>query len=80
MIFNVRVHPKASKNLVKKEANYLKVYLTRPAEDDLANAQLIDLLSEHFKVKKYQLKIIKGSTSRNKLIEISHVSRLNPYA
>ncbi len=73
MIFSIRVHPKASKNLIKKEANYLKVYLTKPPEDGLANAQLIDMLSDYFKVKKYQIKIIKGSTSRNKLIEISHV-------
>jgi len=73
MIFSIRVHPKASKNLIKKEANYLKVYLTKPPEDGLANAQLIDILSDYFKVKKYQIKIIKGSTSKNKLIEISHV-------
>ena len=70
MILNIRVIPRASRNLVKKEADGLKVYLTKPPEEGLANAQLIDLLAEYFKVKKYQVKIIKGVNSRNKLIEI----------
>jgi uncharacterized protein (TIGR00251 family) len=70
MILNVRVIPKASRNLVKKENNDYKVYLTKPARDNLANDQLIDLLAEYLKIKKYQLKIIKGEKSRNKLVEI----------
>lgn len=71
MIFNLRVIPKASRNLVKEEEHGFKVYLTKPAQDGLANAQLIGLLSEHLKIKKYQIKIIKGDKSRNKLVEIS---------
>lgn len=71
MIFNVRVQPKASKNLVKEENGAIKVYLTKPAESGLANAQLIELLAKHLRVKKYQLKIVKGHSSRNKLIEVS---------
>lgn len=71
MIFSVRVIPKASRNLVKEEGKGFKVYLTKPAQDGLANAQLIDLLSEHLKTKKYKIKIIKGHQSRNKLVEIS---------
>lgn len=71
MILSVKVIPKASRNLVKKEGNGFKVYLTRPAQDGLANEQLVRLLSEHLKIKKYQLKIIKGNKSRNKLVEIT---------
>jgi len=70
MILNIRVIPRASRNLVKEESPGLKVYLTKPAQDGLANAQLVDLLSRHFKVKKYRVKIIKGEKSRDKLIEI----------
>lgn len=70
MIFNVRVSPKASRNLVKEEGGALKVYLTKPAEDGLANEQLIELVAEHLKVKKYRVRIIKGLKSRNKTIEI----------
>jgi len=71
MILTVKVVPKASRNLVKEEANGLKVYLTKPAQDGLANEQLVHLLSEHLKIKKYRIKIIKGDKSRNKLVEIS---------
>ncbi len=71
MILNVRVIPKASRNLVQKEKGFLKVYLTKPAQDNLANMQLIELLSEYLKIKKYQLKIIKGEKSRDKLVEIN---------
>jgi len=71
MILNVRVSPKASRNLVKKEGDIYKVYLTKPAQDGLANEQLVALLAEHLKAKKYQLKIIKGFKGRDKLIEFS---------
>lgn len=70
MILNVRVQPSSSRNLVKEEKGVLKVYLTKPAQEGLANRQLIELLAVHLKVKKYQLKIIKGQNSKNKLIEI----------
>ena len=71
MIFNLRVIPKASRNLVKEEGKGFKVYLTKPAQDGLANEQLIELLSKHLKTKKYKIKIIRGHKSRNKLVEIS---------
>ena len=70
MILSVRVIPRASRNEVKTQNGNLKVYLTKPAHDGLANAQLIEILAEYLKVKKYQIKIIKGETSRNKLIAI----------
>jgi len=70
MIFNVRVNPRASRNHIEQIDNVLKVYLTKPASDGLANSQLIELLSEHFKIKKYQIKIKSGIKSRNKMVEI----------
>ncbi len=71
MILSIRVAPRASRNFVKEEGKKFKVYLTKPAQDGLANEQLIDLLSEYLKVKKYRLKIIKGHKSRDKLIEFA---------
>lgn len=70
MIFNIRVSPRASRNRVEQSGNNFKVYLTKPAADGLANNQLIELLSKHFKIKKYQIKIKSGLKSRNKLLEI----------
>jgi len=71
MVFNVRVSPRASRNRVEQTGNTLKVYLTKPAAENQANAQLVDLLSAHFKIKKYQISIKNGAKSRNKLIEIN---------
>jgi hypothetical protein len=70
MIFNVRVYPRASRSYVEEIGENLKVHLTKPACEGLANNQLIDLLSEHFKIKKYQIRIKSGEKSRNKLVEI----------
>lgn len=72
MTLNIRVYPKAGRNLVKEENNCFKVYLTQPAHDGLANKQLIELLAGRLKLRKYQIKIIKGEKSRNKVIEIDN--------
>lgn len=76
MILNIRVIPKASRNFVKGEGSSFKVYLTQPAHDGLANKQLIELLAEHLKVKKYEIRITKGEKSRNKVIEIDATGSL----
>ena len=70
MILNIKVIPKSSRSLVKKENDTLKVYLTKPAQDGLANRQLIELLAKYFGVKKYQISIIAGEKSKNKTIRI----------
>ena len=71
MIFSIRVSPRSSRNHVEQIKDTLKVYLTKPAQEGLANAQLIDILSKHFKIKKYQISIKSGAKSRNKLVEIN---------
>ncbi|MFA5090678.1 MAG: DUF167 domain-containing protein [Candidatus Omnitrophota bacterium] len=73
MILNVRVLPRASRNLVKREGKCLKVHLTKPAEGGLANKQLIEVLADYFKVKKYRIAIVKGHSAREKIIEVSGV-------
>ena len=70
MILNVKVIPNARKNEIKKEENSWKVYLTVPPEKGRANRLLIELFSEEFKVKKNQIKILKGEKSRNKIVQI----------
>lgn len=70
MILQVRVIPKSSKAEVRKSGAGLKVYLTKPAQDNLANSQLIEVLSDYLHIKKYQIRIIKGEKSRDKLVEV----------
>ena len=70
MIIKARVVPKSSRALVKKEKDSYKVYLTKPAQDGQANQQLIELLAKYFSLKKYQVNIVSGEKSREKLVEI----------
>ena len=41
-----------------------------PPEDGRANEAVIELLAEHFDVPKGSLRIVRGHTSRQKVIEI----------
>lgn len=66
----VRVVPKSSRTSVQEEPGGLKVRLTRPAHDGEANEQLVGLLAGYFKTKKYNVTIVKGQTSRSKLVRI----------
>ncbi len=70
MKVNVKVIPKAKQNKIVKEGERLKVYLTAPAVEGKANKALIEFLSEHFGVKKRDIKILLGEKSRNKVVEI----------
>lgn len=72
LIFNIRVVPKSSQlKVVPTGEGGFKVYLTRPAHDGEANEQLVELLAKYLEIKKYQVKIIKGLKSRDKIVEIT---------
>lgn len=71
MRINVKVIPNAKKSRIINEEGGLKVYITAPAVDGKANKALIELLAEHFVVRKSDAKIIKGERSRDKIVEIN---------
>jgi uncharacterized protein len=68
--YRVKVAPRSSRIAVSQEEGVLKVHLTRPAQDGQANDQLIQVLAAHFKIKRYQVKIVQGETSRNKIVAV----------
>ncbi len=70
--FKCRVLPRSSRNeIVGLMADgTLKVKLTSAPVDNKANEALIDLLSLYFSVPKDKIKIVRGRTSKNKVIEI----------
>ena len=70
MRLNIRVIPNAKQNKLVEEAGRIKVYLTSPPIEGKANAALVEFLSEHFKVKRSKIKLLKGAKSRDKLVEI----------
>jgi len=76
VIINVKIIPKSSKIEVIKvdESNY-KIKLTEAPEKGKANEQCISVLAEYFRIKKQNIRIIRGLHSRTKRIEIEDERR-----
>ena len=70
MKINVKVIANSSKDSIEKTSDGLKVHLKEKAIKGKANKALIEMLAEHFKVKKSQIQIVKGQTSNQKIISI----------
>lgn len=74
--FWIKVTPKASKNRIGDlvEATMgrkmLKVYVTSPPEDNLANIAVIEVLSGYLHKAKSKIQIISGHTMREKRIQV----------
>jgi uncharacterized protein (TIGR00251 family) len=71
MRIKVRVVPRAKREKIEEFDEGLKVYVTKPALRGEANRRLLEILAPYFKVKKSCLRIIKGQTSRDKIIELT---------
>jgi len=75
MILKIKVQPNSGRQeIIKISEEEYKVFLTKSPENNKANEQLIKLLKKHFALKRdspRDLKIIKGRTSRNKIIEVN---------
>ena len=74
MRINVRVIPRSSKNLIEWEEGTLKVHLTAPPVDGAANDALIALLAQCLRIHKRDIQIVRGTTGRSKIVEISGIS------
>src|SRR6186997_897629 len=74
-ILAVRVQPGARKSGVKGEqAGALKLAVTAPPEDGRANLAVVELLAELLGVKRKQVELVVGATSRNKRALIKGVT------
>ena len=73
--FSVRLQPRASKNeIVGLQSVSLKVRVTAPPVEGMANDALIELLSKALETSRRNVCIVSGHSSRTKLIEISEAS------
>jgi len=78
VVFKVRVQPRSSRNEVcGLVGDSLKIKLNAPPVGGAANEKLIELLSETIKVKKSSIRILRGLTSKNKIIEIEGIDSLS---
>ena len=72
MRLHVRVTPHAKHRRIDAGPDgTLVVSVTEPAEDGRANAAVIEALAVHFGVPRRTITIVRGHTSRSKLIEIA---------
>jgi uncharacterized protein (TIGR00251 family) len=74
-ILAVRAQPGAKRNAVLGEhTGALKVAVTAPPEDGRANASLVEVLRDWLGVKRSQVEIVGGQTTRNKTLLIRGVT------
>ena len=71
MLIRVLVTPNAKEAKVTKisETDY-EVRVDERAVEGKANKKLIEILAEHFSVPKSKISIVKGTKSRDKIIEV----------
>lgn len=68
----IHVQPRASRNAVLGwHGEALKVALTAPPVEGAANAALLVFLAAHFGLKRSQITLLRGDSSRHKLIELA---------
>ncbi|KAF0180537.1 MAG: hypothetical protein FD164_1754 [Nitrospirae bacterium] len=75
IIIEVKVTPRSSKKGVAGlTGGCLAVKLTAPPVDGEANAQLREVLADHFAVCRSDVEIIKGASSRRKTVKLRGVT------
>ena len=75
-ILPVRAQPGARKaGIIGEHAGALKVAVTAPPEDGRANKALAELLAKALNLKRSQVKLVSGNTSREKRFLIRGLTR-----
>jgi uncharacterized protein (TIGR00251 family) len=76
MLLEIKVKPGSSKDklLQFEEPNFLEISLKAQPEKNKANESLCEFLGNIFKIPKREIKILKGTTSRNKIVKIEGIT------
>ncbi|EFH90431.1 DUF167 domain-containing protein [Ktedonobacter racemifer] len=72
----VRVIPRSNRNTLEWEEGAIKARLTAPPVDGAANAALIALLAETLSLPKRAITLIRGTTGRQKIVEIEGLEQV----
>ena len=73
--FDVRVQPRASRSeVVGEQEGALRVRLAAPPVDGAANEELVAVLAELLRVARRNVRIVAGTTSRRKVVEVEGVT------
>jgi uncharacterized protein (TIGR00251 family) len=71
MKIQVKVKPNSRAEEVSQEGDSFVVRVKEPPREGKANAAVIKLLAEYFRVPKSQVRILSGLSSRNKIVEVT---------
>ena len=75
VLLSIKLQPRASANEVGEPlGNELRIKVTAPPVDAAANEALIRLLAEFFDCGRNHVELVRGHTSRHKLVKIFGVS------
>ena len=75
MKIEVKVFPKSSREELVRKDGILKAYVKAAPDKGKANAAVIELVAGEYGVKKGNVRIISGETSRKRVVEINGVNR-----
>ena len=77
IIVKVKVEPRSSRKGVSGvTGDSVKVRVNAPPVGGAANKDLIEVLSEELKIRKSAIKIIKGHSVKDKLVEIEGIDSI----
>jgi hypothetical protein len=75
VLLAIKLQPRASSNEIGSPIGQeLKVKVTAPPVDDAANEALVRLLADHFACGRNRVELVRGHTSRHKLIKLIGLS------
>jgi uncharacterized protein len=77
LIISLRVQPRSRRDeFIEPHGDHYKVRITAPPVDGKANAHLVRFLAKSFGVKRSQIRMQTGESSRNKLFRIESPDKL----
>lgn len=77
IIIKIKVEPRSSrKGLAGIAGDTVKVKVHSPPVGGAANEELVEVLSEKLGIKKSSIKILRGESSKNKIVEIEGISSI----
>lgn len=71
MKLQLQVKPNSRRESVEKQPDdSYKISLNAPPTEGRANERLVEMLADYFKVPKSRISIIRGTSSRKKVVEV----------
>jgi uncharacterized protein (TIGR00251 family) len=78
VVIDVKVEPRSSKKgIAGVHDNMVKVKLTAPPVEGEANEQLIEVIAETIGVRKSDVRIVRGMSSKRKTVEIRGIESIS---